>query len=134
MERSQIIDALNALAQETRLDIFRLIVAAGPAGLTPTVMARQLKIAPPTLSFHLGRLAHAGLVRSRRRGRSIGYSAETAMIEALLETLGASLRAAPPAPEPPVEDQGARAAAPKPKDAETKTKDDAPATSGASSA
>ena len=132
MERSQIIDALNALAQETRLDIFRLIVAAGPAGLTPTVMARQLKIAPPTLSFHLGRLAHAGLVRSRRRGRSIGYSAETAMIEALLETLGASLRAAPPAPEPPAEDQGARNASPKPKDADVKAKDEAPAAAGAS--
>lgn len=125
MERSQIIDALNALAQETRLDIFRLIVAAGPAGLTPTVMARQLKIAPPTLSFHLGRLAHAGLLRARRRGRSIGYSAETAMIEALLETLGASLRAAPPVEAAGANDDQARAAA-KPKDEAPKPKDEAP--------
>ena len=119
MDRSQIIDALNALAQETRLDLFRLIVAAGPTGLTPTVMSRQLKIAPPTLSFHLGRLAHAGLVRSRRRGRSIGYTADGEIVEELLATLNASLRPVKPiepAPDAPAAREGAEPAPAKAKE------------------
>jgi DNA-binding transcriptional ArsR family regulator len=99
VERTQVIDALNALAQETRLELFRLIMAAGPGGLTPSAMSRQLKIAPPTLSFHLGRLSHAGLITSRRRGRSIGYSAHKETAEELLAVLGTSLRP-PPAKEP----------------------------------
>jgi DNA-binding transcriptional ArsR family regulator len=99
VDRTQIIDALNALAQETRLELFRLIVAAGPTGLTPSAMSRQLKIAPPTLSFHLGRLAHAGLITSRRRGRSIGYSAHGETVETLLAVLGTSLRPPPKEPE-----------------------------------
>lgn len=107
VDKPQTIDALNALAQETRLELFRLIVSAGPNGLTPSVLSRQLKIAPPTLSFHLGRLAHAGLVRSRRRGRSIGYTADGEIVEQLLATLNASLRPAKPI-EPPPEVPAAR--------------------------
>ncbi|MEX2650443.1 MAG: metalloregulator ArsR/SmtB family transcription factor [Alphaproteobacteria bacterium] len=111
MERTQIIEALNALAQETRLELFRLIVGAGPAGLTPSAMSRQLKIAPPTLSFHLGRLSHAGLIVPRRRGRSIGYSAHAETVEALLAVLATSLR------PPPPKDEGSKEAAPSaPKD------------------
>jgi DNA-binding transcriptional ArsR family regulator len=128
VEKSRIIDALNALAQETRLDLLRLLVAAGPNGLTPSLMSRQLKIAPPTLSFHLGRLAHAGLVRSRRRGRSIGYSADSELVTGLLAALEAHLRPQPA--ETPAEPLKAKDA----KDVkDVKDKDTAPAGTKAAS-
>lgn len=93
-------EALDALAQETRLDLFRVLVRAGAPGMTPTALSRQLKIAPPTLSFHLGRLTHAGLITSRRRGRSIAYAANGATIDGLIAYLDSNFRQ-PPAPPPP---------------------------------
>lgn len=101
MEKAQIIDALDALAQESRLDLFRLLVRAGPQGMTPSTLSRQLKIAPPTLSFHLGRLAHAGLVTSRRRGRSIAYTPAPGTIDELIGFLNANVRTVAPTPEKP---------------------------------
>lgn len=67
--------ALSALAQENRLDVFRLLVKAGPAGLPAGQIAERLKLAAPTLSFHLAQLRHAGLVHQRRDGRSLIYAA-----------------------------------------------------------
>ena len=74
MEINQAVAALLALAQESRLRIFRLLVPAGPDGLAAGYIAEQLDISPTTLSFHLKELLHAGLVESRREGRSIIYA------------------------------------------------------------
>lgn len=84
MDSEAAIRALGALAQEHRLAAFRLLVAAGPAGLAAGVLAQRLKIAPSSLSFHLTQLAHAGLVAQRREGRSIIYAAEYAEMNHLL--------------------------------------------------
>ena len=76
MDSDATIKALAALAQETRLAVFRLLVERGPAGLTPGVIAERLGLAPATLSFHLKELANAGLIRSRQESRFIHYSAD----------------------------------------------------------
>ena len=81
------IKALAALAQAQRLRVFRGLVVAGPAGLTPGVMAEQLAVAPSALSFHLKELAHSGLVSSEPRGRNLIYRAEIAHMNALLAYL-----------------------------------------------
>ena len=81
------IKALAALAQAQRLRAFRALVAAGPQGLTPGVMAEQLGIAPSALSFHLKELAHAGLVSSEPRGRHLIYRASFVHMNALLAYL-----------------------------------------------
>ena len=75
MKKSTVIAALGALAQETRLDIFRLLVQKGPAGLPAGEIGERLGQPSPTLSFHLNQLRFAGLVSSRRESRSIIYSA-----------------------------------------------------------
>ncbi len=67
MEPIEVILALEALAQEHRLSAFRLLVQAGPPGLTPTRLCEMLKLPGPTLSFHLAQLRHAGLVSVRYR-------------------------------------------------------------------
>jgi len=72
----QAVDALAALAQETRLKAYRLLVEAGPEGLPAGRIGEQLDLAPATLSFHLAHLARTGLVRSRQEGRFIIYSAD----------------------------------------------------------
>lgn len=72
----QAVAALSALAQEHRLAAFRLLVQAGPEGLPAGAIARELALPNSSLSFHLGQLAEAGLVRQRREGRSIVYSAD----------------------------------------------------------
>jgi ArsR family transcriptional regulator len=87
MEIKAAIDALAALAQDSRLAAFRLLVQEGPGGLPAGRIAEQLGISPPTLSFHLGELAAAGLVRSRRDGRSIIYAANYAAMNALIAYL-----------------------------------------------
>jgi DNA-binding transcriptional ArsR family regulator len=74
METNEIIDALGSLAQETRLAIFRLLVQEGPEGLPAGVIATTLGVPNATLSFHLNHLSHAGLLESRRAGRSIVYA------------------------------------------------------------
>ena len=74
MEIKSAIDALAALAQESRLAVFRLLVREGPDGLAAGTIAELLVIPAPTLSFHLNQLSAAGLVVSRRDGRSIIYA------------------------------------------------------------
>lgn len=75
METTKAVSALSALAQETRLAIFRLLVQAGPEGLSAGAIAERLAASPATLSFHLKELAKAGLVSSRPSARFIFYSA-----------------------------------------------------------
>ena len=76
MELNAAVGRLSALAQDSRLAVFRLLVQAGAPGLAAGEIARTLAIAPNTLSAQLGLLAHAGLVTSRRDGRSIIYAAD----------------------------------------------------------
>ncbi len=76
MEKTDAITSLAALAHETRLDIYRLLVEAGQSGLPAGAIAERLDLAAPTLSFHLNHLKHAGLVDCRRDGRSLIYSAD----------------------------------------------------------
>jgi ArsR family transcriptional regulator, arsenate/arsenite/antimonite-responsive transcriptional repressor len=76
METTDAVAALSALAQESRLQVFRLLVQAGPDGLPAGQIAERLKLASPTLSFHLAQLRHAGLVTLRRDGRSLIYAAD----------------------------------------------------------
>jgi len=76
--------ALAALAQESRLAIFRLLVRVGPEGMAATRIGDKLGIAPSSMSFHLKELAHAGLVSVRRDGRSMIYSANFDEMNALV--------------------------------------------------
>src|SRR5262249_33542210 len=71
-----------ALAQENRLDVYRLLVEAGPDGLPAGQVAAALKLAPNTLTFHFDRLRGAGLVSGRRNGRSMIYAARTDTMKA----------------------------------------------------
>lgn len=75
METKQAVDKLAALAQETRLKIFRLLVTSGPEGMNAGAIAEALDVPAPTLSFHIAHLARAGLVDSRQESRFIFYSA-----------------------------------------------------------
>jgi len=75
MKSKDAVSALSALAQENRLDVFRLLVQAGPEGLAAGQIAEKLDVPPPTLSFHLAQLRHAGLIHQRRDGRSLIYAA-----------------------------------------------------------
>ena len=75
MESKDVITALSALAQESRLAVFRLLVQAGPAGLSAGRIAETLAIPPSSLSFHLKELNRTGLVESRQESRFIIYSA-----------------------------------------------------------
>src|ERR1700680_2172755 len=76
MDQNQAIAALGALAQDTRLALFRLLVTAGPDGLAAGTIAERLGVAPSSLSFHLQQLLHAGLVTQRRLSRQLIYAAE----------------------------------------------------------
>lgn len=76
MELTAVVQRLSALAQESRLNIFRLLVRAGPKGLAAGEIARELEITPNTLSAQLTILANAGMVSGRRAGRSIIYAAD----------------------------------------------------------
>lgn len=84
------VTTLAALAQETRLAIFRRLVQAGPAGLSVGEIGAAVEAAPATLSFHLKELAHAGLIASRQQGRFIFYSANYGQMNDLLEFLTAN--------------------------------------------
>ncbi len=92
METSQAIAALGALAQETRLAIFRLLVERGPEGMAAGAIAERLRIPAATLSFHLAQLGHAGLVAPRRESRSLIYSANFANMNALVAYLTENCR------------------------------------------
>ena len=85
MEKTDVIRALGALAQDTRLDAFRLLVQAGPQGLPAGSIAAQLGVAAPTLSFHLKELKEAGVVCCRRDGRSLIYWPDFGAINALIQ-------------------------------------------------
>ena len=87
MEKTDAMAALAALAQETRLDIFRLLVQAGPEGLPAGRLAEQLGLPSATLSFHLSQLRHAGLVSFRRESRSLIYAAAYDAMNGLLAYL-----------------------------------------------
>jgi ArsR family transcriptional regulator, arsenate/arsenite/antimonite-responsive transcriptional repressor len=76
MEMSQAVDALAALAQSSRLAIYRLLVEAGPEGMAAGRIGDELKLPPATLSFHLAHLSRAGLARSRQDGRFVIYSTD----------------------------------------------------------
>ncbi len=84
MESKNAISALSALAQETRLAIFRLLIQAGPNGLAAGEIASRLNCPAATLSFHLRELSHAGLVRATRHSRSIVYAADFTQMRSLL--------------------------------------------------
>lgn len=75
MDTAQALSSLAALSQESRLAIFRLLVEAGPQGLTVGRIGESLDISPATLSFHLKELSHAGLIHARHESRYIIYSA-----------------------------------------------------------
>lgn len=84
METKTAVQALAALAQETRLAVFRLLVEAGPGGMPAGEIAAELELPPATLSFHLAQLANAGLVRGRQEGRFIYYAPDFAAMNGLL--------------------------------------------------
>ena len=84
METTQAIDALAALAQASRLAVYRLLVEKGPEGLPAGAIGEKLELPPATLSFHLAHLARAGLVRSRQEGRFVIYSADFASMNDLV--------------------------------------------------
>src|SRR5436305_858033 len=87
MESSAAIAALAALAQDNRLDVFRLLVEAGPEGMPAGEVANALGLAPNTLTFHFDRLRVAGLVTVRREGRSMIYAARYDTMNALIAFL-----------------------------------------------
>ena len=88
MEKQDVLSALAALAQETRLDVFMRLVQAGPAGMPAGALAAELGASPATLSFHLKELRNARLVRSAREGRSIRYAPDFAVAREMLAFLG----------------------------------------------
>ncbi len=87
MENPAAISAFKALAQSSRLAIFKLLVTAEPTGLPASALSKQLGILPSTLSGHLTLLHGAGLVRSRRDGREIIYTVQLSQIGALVDFL-----------------------------------------------
>jgi DNA-binding transcriptional ArsR family regulator len=87
MEKTAAVTALAALAQDNRLDVFRLLVQAGPSGLAAGEVADALGIAPNTLTFHFDRLRQADLIEVRRAGRSMIYAARYETMNALLSFL-----------------------------------------------
>ena len=87
MENKAAVKALAALAQETRLSIFRLLVQAGPEGVAAGLIGETLEVPAATLSFHLKELSNAGLVSSRQDGRFIYYSTDYDQMAALMTFL-----------------------------------------------
>jgi ArsR family transcriptional regulator, arsenate/arsenite/antimonite-responsive transcriptional repressor len=84
MEKSHVVAALAALAQDSRLDVFRLLVQAGPEGMPAGAVSAALGLAPNTLTFHFDRLRTAGLVTVRREGRSMIYAVQFETMDSLL--------------------------------------------------
>jgi ArsR family transcriptional regulator len=84
MEKNNVVAALAALAQDNRLDVFRLLVQAGPEGMAAGAVATTLDLAPNTLTFHFDRLRQAGLVTVRRDSRSMIYAARFDTMNELL--------------------------------------------------
>src|SRR6516164_5451610 len=84
MKKADAVASLAALAQDNRLDVFRLLVQAGPEGMPAGAVATALDLPPNTLTFHFDRLRMAGLVTVRREGRSMIYAAKFEQMNALL--------------------------------------------------
>lgn len=84
MDTKQTLAALAALAQESRLAVFRLLVQVGPDGMAASRIGERLDIAPSSLSFHLKELAHAGLISSRQDGRYVIYAADIGTMNGLI--------------------------------------------------
>jgi len=87
METTAAVERLSALAHDSRLEVFRRLVQRGPQGMAAGEIAAALGVAAPTLSFHLAHLTRAGLVTSRREGRSIFYAAAYPAIQELVAYL-----------------------------------------------
>lgn len=87
METKNVISALSALAQESRLAVFRLLVQAGPQGMVASKISEHLGIPPSSLSFHLKELTHAGMISSKQDGRFVIYSANFSTMNALVTFL-----------------------------------------------
>jgi DNA-binding transcriptional ArsR family regulator len=87
MDTRNAIEAMSALAQEHRMDMFRLLVKEGPSGLSAGAIASRLQISPSSLSFHIAQLERAGLVFSRRASRQINYAVDINGMRALREFL-----------------------------------------------
>lgn len=84
MNTKEVLVALAAIAQESRLAVFRLLVQAGPDGMAATKIAEHLDIAPSSLSFHLKELVHAKLITSRSAGRFVIYSADATVMDGMI--------------------------------------------------
>lgn len=84
MEAKQAIAALGALAHDTRLAAFRLLVQRGPDGLSAGTIAQTLELSPSSLTFHLQQLTHAGLITQRRMSRQLIYATDFAVMNALM--------------------------------------------------
>ncbi|RBA23487.1 ArsR/SmtB family transcription factor [Herminiimonas fonticola] len=84
MDTKATIVALAALAQESRLAVFRLLIQLGPEGMAATKIGAQLGIAPSSMSFHLKELAHADLITARQEGRYVIYSANFSTMNAVI--------------------------------------------------
>ena len=110
MEKTNAVAALAALAQDNRLDIFRLLVQAGPSGLTAGAVAAALGLAPNTLTFHFDRLRMAGLATVRREGRSMIYAGRfetmNALVGFLTENCCGGVSCAPTKPSKPARKRG----------------------------
>lgn len=107
MEKQDVLAALAALAHETRLDVFRLLVRAGIEGLPAGAIAEALEVPSATLSFHLKELRNAGVVACTRRGRSLIYRADFAAMDRLLRFLTENCCRGE-APAPPARGAGVR--------------------------
>jgi len=97
MDKATAIAGLSALAQDSRLDVFRLLVQVGKEGLPAGQIAAALEVPSNTLSFHLDRLRHAGLITQRRQSRSLIYTADYGAMHALLAYLTENCCAGPAA-------------------------------------
>ena len=97
METTDAVSALAALAQDNRLDVFRLLVRTGAEGLAAGDIAERLKLPSPTLSFHLAQLKQAGLIQSRREGRSLIYAVDYEGMNGLMGFLTENCCAGDPA-------------------------------------
>lgn len=87
MEEKDVVQSLAALAQASRLRVFRTLIVAGPQGLTPGALSEELDVPGNTLSFHLKELTHAGLITQAREGRNLIYRASYAQMNALIAYL-----------------------------------------------
>ena len=87
MNAKEAVAALSALAHETRLAVFRMLVEAGPFGLPAGSLSERLHMPPSSLTFHLQQLAHAGLVTQRRASRQIIYATDFAAMNTLVSYL-----------------------------------------------